>query len=70
MWKLVTQTGIEPGPLHWAHRVLATGPPGKSQNQTFYRPDISLQVLWTLHHWVLKFCANEMLQFFIFVIAF
>ena len=22
--------GLNPGPLHWEHRVLATGPPGKS----------------------------------------
>ena len=27
---LVPQPGIEPHPLHWKHRVLITGPPGKS----------------------------------------
>ena len=32
MWDLVCWSGIEPGqgPLNWEHRVLATGPPGKS----------------------------------------
>ena len=30
MWGLVPWRGIEPGPLHWEQRVLATGPPGKS----------------------------------------
>ena len=30
MWDLVPWPGIEPGPLHWKHGVLATGPPGKS----------------------------------------
>jgi len=28
---LVPDQGSNPGPLHWEHRVLATGPPGKSQ---------------------------------------
>ena len=27
--------GSNPGPLHWEHGVLATGPPGKSHNQNF-----------------------------------
>ena len=27
---LVSRLGMEPGPLHWEFRVLATGPPGKS----------------------------------------
>ena len=30
MWDLVPGPGIEPGPLQWEHRVLTTGPPGKS----------------------------------------
>ena len=30
MWDLVPWPGINPGPLHWEHVVLATGPPGKS----------------------------------------
>ena len=30
MWDLVPWPGIEPGPLHWEHRVLTTGPPRKS----------------------------------------
>ena len=25
---LVPWSGIEPGPLHWEHRISATGPPG------------------------------------------
>ena len=29
-WDLVPQSGIESSPLHWKHRVLATGPPGRS----------------------------------------
>ena len=27
----VPDLGLNPGPLHWEHGVLATGPPGKSQ---------------------------------------
>ena len=30
MRDLVPQPGLNLGPLHWEHRVLATGPPGKS----------------------------------------
>ena len=30
MWDLILWPGIEPGPLHWECRALATGPPGKS----------------------------------------
>ena len=33
---LVPRPGIEPGPLHWEHRVLATGPPGKSPKYCVY----------------------------------
>ena len=29
MWDPVLWPGIEPGPLHWEHEVLDTGPPGK-----------------------------------------
>ena len=29
-WDLVSQPGIKPSPLHWEHRVSATGPPRKS----------------------------------------
>ena len=28
--------GLKPHPLHWKHRVLTTGPPGKSQNVTLF----------------------------------
>ena len=31
MWDLVPQQGLNPCHLHWKHRVLTTGPPGKSQ---------------------------------------
>ena len=31
--------GSNPGPLHWEHRVLATGPPGKSQFLDFFNID-------------------------------
>ena len=30
-WDLVPDQGLNPGPLRWEHGVLATGPPGKSQ---------------------------------------
>ena len=30
MWGLVPWPGMEPGPLHWKHGILVTGPPGKS----------------------------------------
>ena len=36
MWYLVPSPGIEPGPLHWELRVLATGPPGKPLVNAFY----------------------------------
>ena len=39
MWDLVPWPGIEPGPLHWEHGVLTTGPPGKSP----YTNDLKLQ---------------------------
>ena len=33
-----TNQGLNPGPLHWECRVLATGPPGKSLTQDFFSP--------------------------------
>ena len=30
VWDLVHCPGIKPRTLHWEHRILATGPPGKS----------------------------------------
>ena len=35
MWNWFPDQGSNPGPLHWEHRVLATGPPGKSPGHTF-----------------------------------
>ena len=32
MWDLVPNQGLNPGPLHWEHGPLATGPPGTSPN--------------------------------------
>ena len=32
MWGLVSHPGTEPRPLHWEHRVLTTGPLGKSRH--------------------------------------
>ena len=29
MWDLIPWPGIQPGPLHWELRILASGPPGK-----------------------------------------
>ena len=31
MWDLFPDQGCNPGPLHWEHGILATGPPGKPQ---------------------------------------
>ena len=40
MWDLVLWLGIEPSPLKWEHKVLVSGPPGKSRNTDFYQlPD-------------------------------
>ena len=39
MWDLVPWPGIEPGPLQWEGRVLATGPPGKSSLILFDQTD-------------------------------
>ena len=41
MQDLIPWPGIEPRPPHWEHRVLATGPPGKSSSWLFNTP-------WTL----------------------
>ena len=35
MWDLVPWQGIEPGPLHWEHEALATGPPAEVSGETF-----------------------------------
>ena len=35
MWDLVPRQGSNLGPLHWEHRVLATGPPRKSHHILF-----------------------------------
>ena len=35
MGDVVPWSGIKPRPLHWEHRVLATGPPGKSHMYHF-----------------------------------
>ena len=32
---LFPEQGLNPGPLHWKHRVLATEPPGKSFDWVF-----------------------------------
>ena len=32
----VCDKGLNPGPLHWEHRVLATGPPGRSLSTGFH----------------------------------
>ena len=37
MRDLVPHPGIEPGPLHWEHRSLPIGPPGKSLTKNFLR---------------------------------
>ena len=52
MWDLVPWLGIKPGILHWEHRVLATGPSGKSQETFFTRPkdsstNLAETSLWT-----------------------
>ena len=45
IWNLVTWLGIEPGPLHWEHGILATGPPEKSQLIGFSSLSLTLWVL-------------------------
>ena len=35
---LFLDQGLNPGPLHWEHRVLATGPPGKSLESYCWGP--------------------------------
>ena len=37
MWYLLPSPGLEPRPLHWKHRVLATEPPGKSPSTLLRR---------------------------------
>ena len=36
MWDLVPQGGVDLQPLQWKHRILTTGPPGKSQYFTSF----------------------------------
>ena len=40
MWDLVPWPETEPGPLHWKHGVLTTGPPGKS-SESFSMNELS-----------------------------
>ena len=37
--------GLNLHPLHWQHKVLATGPPGKSPNQFFGDPFLNISCL-------------------------
>ena len=37
--------GSNPGPLHWEHAVLATGPPGKSQGFAFLKDTFRVLLL-------------------------
>ena len=49
MWDLVPWRGIEPRPLHWECRVLATGPPGKSWENTLPEATPSEVALYVIH---------------------
>ena len=46
MWDLDPWPGMNPEPLNWEHRVLATGPPGKSLPYNFNRH----HCLWVSFH--------------------
>ena len=50
------------GPLHWEHRVLATGPPGKSQMTWVYTLPLPLPVVEPFVNCLAFLC----LSFFIF----
>ena len=54
MWDFIFRPEIEPGPLHWECRVLATGPPGKSPNIHFLREQYQRfwQYLWFPVWWI------------------
>ena len=43
MWDLVPDQGSNLGPLHWELRVLATGPPGKSQQFLIKESNLSFR---------------------------
>lgn len=76
-WILVPQQGLNPSPLHWKHRALITGPPGKSlldfvsnQGQYAARPGKwwpSEQWTWPLtsrqvtEEWCVKILAEKAL---------
>ena len=45
VWDLIPSPGIEPRPLHWRLRALATGLPGKSHGQ-----DLHPACLWQSSH--------------------
>ena len=48
MWDLVPWPGSNLGPLHWELRVLAVGPPGKSQEVLYNCPVMGLFVVQLL----------------------
>ena len=43
MWDLVPDQGSNLGPLHWELRVVATGPPGKSQQFLIKESNLSFR---------------------------
>ena len=49
MWDLVPWPGIEPGPLQWKLRVLATGPAGKSPHIVNSSPSLFYQIFALLY---------------------
>lgn len=57
-WDLVPRPGDRnPGPLHWAFGILATGPPGKSRLQPFFlsvqfRALSTFSLLYGCHHYI------------------
>ena len=46
MWDLAPLPGVEPGPLHWKCRVLATGPSGKSLFTSFQDTHLFAIIFW------------------------
>ena len=66
LWLLGSLAGVceNPGPLHWKHRIIATGPPGRSQFFGHFKfelllylkiisyalhPNIPLMLLWKIY---------------------
>ena len=70
LWDLVPWPGIEPRPPVWNHRVLATGPLGKSQALFFNPFWQSLSIFFNLGHSCLKWLLIKLEYYLTYLLLF